>query len=683
MVLGITLRRKKTKDGQAPIRLSPSLPNISSTGLSTSDWPEGFDIKTIKKEVHEHVPGPNSPTSTEHDYVFVNEHGQSVANGKTSFQSGRGTIRSFHRPFRPNEPTAGGGKAGERADMPGIRQSIASMYANLPPPSAFGNTAGQGGKAAARRVVRIPPKFNVMVAGGRGTGKTSFLNLFLNTCDIAPTATEAELAFLKKFTDGPTRQTKSLRAVSIEVCEERHDRIHLTVIDTAGLDFEEGRELELERSVQSMMRYIDTQYAETMGEESKVVRQNKGDQHVHLCIYLIDPDTIMRPTARHAKSRLPFRLRSQSTLTRRASLSSITSTETSSSSDNEDEEAEPAAKGEDVDTPAKASPLRSTDETMAPAEIKVLKRLSTRCNILPVIARADTLTDERLATIKRVVRRDLANVGLGFGVFEPVITTVTTSTEVKTPQRKPSKKVHIKGEDEDEVAEESEEERPTRPVIKLRSPRAPATRERSRSRRRMLDLDDEDEAPPPPQTPQTPSHPPAAWPAQPKTALSTMLPFAFVSPEEPPRTSSKDKKKKSAEKELPTGETGDQPTSPPADASSNAGDIQSRRTSVATSVAGSRRPSIKGSKVMIRGPADWQGQFVRRYRWGTIDVLNPSHCDFVALRAAVLGSHMRALKKNTKEVLYERFRTEKLLARRATSAFSDADRTKMLSELGV
>lgn len=558
--------------------------------------------------------------------------------------------------------------------MPAIRQSIASMYANLPPPSAFGFAAGQGGKAASvRRVVRVPPKFNVMVAGGRGTGKTSFLKLFLNTCDVSPGTTEAEFAFLKKFTEEPARHTKSLRAVSVEVCEERHDRIHLTVIDTVGFDFEEGRELELERGVQSMMKYLDTQYAETMGEESKVVRQNKGDQHVHLCIYLIDPDTIMPSVTRRAKSRLPFRLRSQATLTRHASLSSITSTETSSSSENEDEDPEPSPEGEGhVDAPAKESPLRSTDETMAPAEIKVIKRLSVRCNILPVIARADTLTDERLATIKKVVRRDLAQAGLGFGVFEPVITTVTTSTEVKTPQRKPSKKVvHVKGEEE-EIVEDSEEERPTRPVIKLRSNRGPAARERSRSRRRMLELDDEDEVPQQPQSPQTP---PAAWPAQPKTTLASILPFAFVSPEEPSRRSIKDKRKKAAEKELPPGETGepnDEPT-----------DIQSRRTSVATSVAGSRRPSIKGSKVAIRGPADLQGQFVRRYRWGTIDVLDPAHCDFVALRAAVLGSHMRALKKNTKEVLYEKYRTEKLLARRATSAFSDADRTKMLSELGV
>ncbi|KAG8977579.1 hypothetical protein FRB90_008754 [Tulasnella sp. 427] len=385
----------------------------------------------------------------------------------------------------------------------------------------------------------------------------------------------------------------------------------------------------------------------------------------------------MRPTARRAKSRLPFRLRSQATLTRHASLSSITSTETSSSSEDEEESQAEAEEEGTSAAPAKESPLRSTDETMASAEIKVIKRLSTRCNILPVIARADTLTDERLATIKKVVRRDLANAGLGFGVFEPasVVTTVTTSTEVKTPQRKPSRKVHIEG-DEEEILEESEEERPTRPVIKLKSPRAPALRERSRSRRRILDLDDDEEVPTQPQTPQATSHPLTTWPSQPKAALASILPFAFVSPEEPPRT--KEKKKKDAA----VNEAGE-PTSGPTDAASTSGDTQSRRTSVATSVAGSRRPSVKGSKVTIRGPADLQGKFVRRYRWGTIDVLDPAHCDFVALRAAVLGSHMRALKKNTKEVLYEKFRTEKLLARRATSAFSDADRTKMLSELGV
>lgn len=38
--------------------------------------------------------------------------------------------------------------------------------------------------------------------------------------------------------------------------------------------------------------------------------------------------------------------------------------------------------------------------------------------MLPVIARADTLTNDRLAAVKLAVRRDLAEAGIGFGIFD-------------------------------------------------------------------------------------------------------------------------------------------------------------------------------------------------------------------------------------------------------------------------
>jgi len=38
--------------------------------------------------------------------------------------------------------------------------------------------------------------------------------------------------------------------------------------------------------------------------------------------------------------------------------------------------------------------------TMSPAEIKVIRRISNRSNVLPVIARADSLTDSKLAATK-------------------------------------------------------------------------------------------------------------------------------------------------------------------------------------------------------------------------------------------------------------------------------------------
>lgn len=38
--------------------------------------------------------------------------------------------------------------------------------------------------------------------------------------------------------------------------------------------------------------------------------------------------------------------------------------------------------------------------TMSPAEIRVIRRLSVRTNVLPVIARADSLPDEKLLAVK-------------------------------------------------------------------------------------------------------------------------------------------------------------------------------------------------------------------------------------------------------------------------------------------
>jgi hypothetical protein len=47
----------------------------------------------------------------------------------------------------------------------------------------------------------------------------------------------------------------------------------------------------------------------------------------------------------------------------------------------------------------------------------MIKRLHKRVNVLPVIARADELTNYRLEEVKEAVRRDLMKESLGFGVF--------------------------------------------------------------------------------------------------------------------------------------------------------------------------------------------------------------------------------------------------------------------------
>ncbi|KAH9458002.1 hypothetical protein MJO28_005062 [Puccinia striiformis f. sp. tritici] len=52
----------------------------------------------------------------------------------------------------------------------------------------------------------------------------------------------------------------------------------------------------------------------------------------------------------------------------------------------------------------------------------------------------------------------------------------------------------------------------------------------------------------------------------------------------------------------------------------------------------------------------------RQYPWGIIEVDNEEHCDFVKLRQMLIRTHMEELKDHTANVLYENYRTEKLLS---------------------
>ena len=54
-----------------------------------------------------------------------------------------------------------------------------------------------------------------------------------------------------------------------------------------------------------------------------------------------------------------------------------------------------------------------------------------------------------------------------------------------------------------------------------------------------------------------------------------------------------------------------------------------------------------------------RGRFVRSYRWGSLDVMDPAHNDFLALRTALIH-HMETLQKYTREYLFDKFRIDYL-----------------------
>ncbi|CAE6458287.1 unnamed protein product [Rhizoctonia solani] len=572
MVLGLSLRKKKSKqEGQAPVRNSPSLPDIRAQQMA---WPESLvDLPSYK------APGPEYPPA------------------RTS--------------------TTG---------------AIASIYAR-PPPSAFNRQAEPTPRrsSVSQRRPRMPIPFNLMVVGPRGVGKSSLLRLLLQMSELP-----APLDTL------PNRPTRELSTLTVEV--PGSDRLVLTVIDTPGLDYSEGAELELEKAVTGLVKYVDSQYAETLGEESKVVRQSKGDHHVHLCIYLIDPASIQSPAQRNQLR--PSRARSST----------------------------PENSTEDWDSDSDDEGANDSHRLgMLPAEIRAIHRLSLRTNVFPVIARGDTLTDTRLARIKRVVRRDLANAGVDLKLFG-----VGDDDDIPQRGRVESRVGFGGGDDEEPKVIKTKYRRPSRPRASSETATEAPAQIDTESVHIVPKVDD--------------------------STLSDMFPLVVIAPDVPKAKALKSKRQMTADTRTPSvpgtpvAITTDDPDLP---SSELAGSFPTQEGDTGNLTSPPQPPSRSPSTYASPGvlpPSSWRGgassvvnvptsksyprgQFTRKYRWGTIDVLDPTHCDVGVLRGVVLGSHMKALKTHTREVLYERFRTEKLLARRATANITPEQRSRLLKGL--
>ncbi|KGQ09320.1 Cell division control protein 3 [Beauveria bassiana D1-5] len=71
--------------------------------------------------------------------------------------------------------------------------------------------------------------------------------------------------------------------------------------------------------------------------------------------------------------------------------------------------------------------------------------------------------------------------------------------------------------------------------------------------------------------------------------------------------------------------------------------------------------AVVGATNEIKTP-DGRAVRGRQYPWGTIEVDNEEHCDFVKLRQMLIRTHMEELKEHTNNTLYENYRTDKLIA---------------------
>ncbi|EGN98218.1 hypothetical protein SERLA73DRAFT_91480 [Serpula lacrymans var. lacrymans S7.3] len=388
-----------------------------------------------------------------------------------------------------------------------------------------------------------------MVAGKR-SGKTSFLRLLLDTSIISPAATKDQLASVAKFVQGSSGHTSHIRTASINIdndIDQNHPnhRLTLTLVDTPSLDFEDDPSSE--RLVLEILRHVDSRFAEGIEDEWKA---QTGDHHIHLCIYFLDPDVIVPPSVPGPPAPLVPRARTNSF---------------------SQPEPEPVI----LEPPVTTNPLLCRP-TLPPAEISTIRRLSARVNVLPVIARADTLTNDRLAAVKMAVRRDLAEAGIGFGIFD-----MDTHPQYQHRRDAPENSVHpLKGELANGYGSHPNGSSPSG-------------------------------HPSPPTSPATPSF--------------LRLPYALISP-----------------------------------------DIYSHSDGVAR-VPLSRHELIQQYNPSSNQPSTskiHRGKFIRSYRWGSMDVLDSMHSDFLPLRAAIFH-HMETLQKYTKEYLFDKFRNEYMMQHHA------------------
>ncbi|KAJ6577533.1 putative cell division control protein CDC3 [Mycena capillaripes] len=92
--------------------------------------------------------------------------------------------------------------------------------------------------------------------------------------------------------------------------------------------------------------------------------------------------------------------------------------------------------------------------------------------------------------------------------------------------------------------------------------------------------------------------------------------------------------------------------------------------------------AIVGSDRAVRTPS---GRMVRgrAYPWGIVEVDNPAHCDFGKLRQMLIRTNMEELREHTSDVLFESWRTERLLSMGFTqdpTAFEEINPAERLRE---
>lgn len=213
---------------------------------------------------------------------------------------------------------------------------------------------------------------SILITGAKGSGKTSFVKFLETTLALPPHKRT------RGHTPPPHMHNESPFTSSYVETDVEGERVGVTLWDSQGLE-----KSIIDLQLRDLAAFVESKFEETFNQESRVVRTpGVKDTHIHCVLLLLDP------------ARLDVTMRSKDNYSTKKSLV-----------------------GE--------------DETL---DLDVIRALEGKTTVIPIVAKADTLTAAHMTHLKRLVW-----------------------SNVKHAKLDPLEALNLDDEDEDEDEDESED----------------------------------------------------------------------------------------------------------------------------------------------------------------------------------------------------------------------------------
>ena len=214
---------------------------------------------------------------------------------------------------------------------------------------------------------------SILVIGARRSGKTSFLK-FLRTSLELPAWKQRPQARDDDFTSQPSNSAAAFPTFTLQYVEAEinGERIGVNLWDSEGL---EANVVDIQ--IQKVASFIESKFEDTFNEENQVARApGFRDTHIHCVFLVLDPVRLDTNIAANQKA---------------TDINGVKA------------KANSFAKGR------REMSLNGLDENL---DLNVFHGLKGKTTVIPVIAKADTITSTHMSHLKRVVRESLKKNGL-------------------------------------------------------------------------------------------------------------------------------------------------------------------------------------------------------------------------------------------------------------------------------